>query len=101
MREENGALLLVNRIKVVEFTSHALVKIQVLKDHGVEVSKELVEAVVRAPDYLESGYGERYVAQRGLDPHRVLRVVYEEIHDGALVVTLYPGRRSRYEKNEI
>jgi len=28
-----------------------------------------------------------------------LRVVYEEYTDYMLIITLYPGRRRRYEKN--
>jgi hypothetical protein len=87
--------------KLVEFTPHALVKMQVLRDHGVEVTKELLEHTVRAPEFTEPGYGGRIIAQAAVDDSHVLRVVYEETGAGAVVVTMYPGRRIRYEKNEI
>lgn len=47
------------------------------------------------------GYGGRKIAQGPLDESRVLRVVYEEKGDDIIIVTFYPGRRQRYEKNQI
>jgi hypothetical protein len=87
--------------KTIQFTSHALVKIQVLRDHGMKVSKETIENTIRAPDQHEWGYGERRVAQRAVDEDHVLRVVYEETEAEIIVITMYPGKRRRYEKNKI
>jgi hypothetical protein len=83
----------------IEFSLHSLLKIEILKSHGLEVSKEIVENVVRTPDRIEEGYKNRLVAQKGFDETRVLRVVYETLPDKIYVVTVYPGRRSRYEKD--
>jgi len=52
-----------------------------LKAHGVDVSKETIEDIVRNPDRIEEGYKNRLVAQKGFDETRVLRVVYEEFPD--------------------
>ena len=83
----------------VEFSLHSLLKIEILKAHGVDVSKETIEDIVRNPDRIEEGYKNRLVAQKGFDETRVLRVVYEEFPDKKYVITVYPGRRSRYEKD--
>jgi hypothetical protein len=41
------------------------------------------------------------LAQKALDATHVLRVVYEEAGQDILVITLYPGRRTRYEKDPV
>jgi hypothetical protein len=83
----------------IEFSQHSLLKIEILKSHGIDVSREIVENVVRTPDRIEEGYKNRLVAQKGFDETRVLRVVYEALPGKFYVVTVYPGRRSRYEKD--
>ncbi len=83
----------------IEFSPHSLLKIKILISHGMGVSKEIVENVVRTPDRIEKGYKERLIAQKGFDDTHVLRVIYETLLDKIYVVTLYPGRRSRYEKD--
>lgn len=83
----------------IEFSPHSLLKIDILKSHGMDVSREIVENAVRNPDKIDTGYKERLVAQKGFDETRVLRVVYEALPEKLYVVTLYPGRRSRYEKD--
>lgn len=83
----------------IEFSPHSLLKIEILKSHGIDVSKEVVEDIVRNPDRTDVSYKERLIAQKGFDETRVLRVVYEALPDKLYVVTVYPGRRSRYEKD--
>ena len=83
----------------IEFSLHSLLKIEILTSHGINVSKEIVENVIRNPDRIDKGYKERLVAQKGFDETRVLRVVYEALPEKLYVVTIYPGRRSRYEKD--
>ena len=51
------------------------------------------------PQKLEQGYGGRAIAQKGLDHDHVLRVVYEEHPDELVIITFYPGRRERYDKD--
>jgi hypothetical protein len=83
----------------IEFSFHSLVKIEILKSHGVNISKEIVEDIIRFPDKTEVGYKGRSIAQKGFDETHVLRVVYETKPEKIWVVTVYPGRKSRYEKN--
>lgn len=83
----------------IDFSPHSLVKIAILRSHGIDVSKEIVENVVLSPDRIDSGYKDRLIAQKGFDERRVLRVVYETLPDKIYVVTVYPGRRSRYEND--
>lgn len=42
----------------VEFSPHSLLKIEILRSHGMDVSKEIVEDVVRTPDRIDEGYKE-------------------------------------------
>ena len=83
----------------IEFSPHSVLKIEILRSHGMDVSKEIVENVVRTPDRVDKGYKERLIAQKGFDDTHVLRVIYETLPDKIYVVTFYPGRRSRYEKD--
>ena len=83
----------------IEFSQHSLLKIEILRAHSVDVSKEIVENIVRTPDRVEVGYKERLIAQKGFDDTHVLRVIYESLPDKIYVVTVYPGRRTRYEKD--
>ncbi|GAB4421878.1 MAG: DUF4258 domain-containing protein [Thermodesulfovibrionales bacterium] len=87
--------------KEIEFSAHALLKIEILRSHGFNLSKEDVEKVLRDPDILDIGYKGRLIAQRVFDESHVLRVIYEERAGKIYVITIYPGRRSRYEKNKI
>ena len=83
----------------IEFSSHSLLKIEVLKAHGIALTREIVEDVIRNPDRIDVGYKKRLIAQKGFDEIHVLRVVYEVFLDKKYVITVYPGRRSRYEKD--
>jgi len=65
----------------IEFSPHSLLKIEILRSHGIEVSKEIVENVVRAPDRMDKGYKNRLIAQKGFSDTHVLRVVYESSPD--------------------
>jgi hypothetical protein len=53
----------------------------------------------RSPDKLEIGEEDKLIAQKRLDENLVLRVVYRDFGSFILIITLYPGRRSRYEKD--
>lgn len=83
----------------IEFSPHSLLKIEILKSHGLNITKEMAEDFIRNPDIIVEGYKGRLVAQRGIDDSHVVRVVYETRPEGLYVVTVYPGRRSRYEKD--
>jgi len=47
---------------IIEFNPHSLLKIEILRSHGIEVSKEIVENIVRAPDRIDKGYKDRLIA---------------------------------------
>jgi len=85
----------------IHFSHHALLKFEVLAAHGLSLEKELVVNTVLKPAGVFEGPRGRKIAQGSLDESRVLRVVYEEKGDDIIVVTFYPGKRRRYEKNQI
>jgi len=86
-------------VKKVEFSNHAQIKIELLKNHGMVIEEDFVKNAVLKPDKVEKGYKGRLIAQKLLDSDHVVRIVYEEYRDYSLVITVYPGRRDRYEKD--
>ena len=83
-------------MKPVRFTPHALAKLSLTQRHGFAIDEETIVAAVQKPLAVFPGFSGRLIAQSFLDEEHVLRVVYEE--DGEItVITLYPGRRQRYE----
>ena len=83
----------------IEFSTHSLLKIEILQSHNFNLSKEIVADIVRFPDKIYAGYQDRVVAQKVFDETHVIRVVYENKPEKLLIITVYPGRRSRYEKD--
>jgi len=53
----------------IDFSLHSLLKIEILRSHGLDVSKEIVENVVRIPDRIEEGYKEGQLLKRALTEH--------------------------------
>jgi len=84
-------------VKKIRFTQHALAKIKILRQHKVNISPDFVKEVLISPDRIDSGYKERKIAQKVLDKTHVLRVIFEETPEEWVIITLYPGRRERYE----
>lgn len=85
------------KFRQVKFTSHAMVKLQVLRKHGVMVDENEVVDVVRHPDKVIKSKKGRFVAQKVYDEKHLIRVIYEVKDENALVVTFYPAKRERYE----
>lgn len=86
-------------MKKIVFSQHALYKIDILRRHRIFVDEKLIENAVVNPDKIESGYKGRSVAQKTLDENHVMRIVYVENEESLRIITMYPGRRKRYEKN--
>jgi uncharacterized DUF497 family protein len=86
-------------MKKIVFSLHYINKIQILSNHQIFVDEKLITKIITKPDRIEKGYKNRLVAQGVLDDKHVLRIVYEESNDEIKIITIYPGRRSRYEKD--
>jgi uncharacterized protein YutE (UPF0331/DUF86 family) len=86
-------------MKEIKFSEHVLLKIEILKRHGIIIKEDFIKNAIAYPDKIDHGYKDRFIVQKKLDPEHVLRIVYEEYTDYILVITLYPGRRKRYEKD--
>jgi uncharacterized DUF497 family protein len=87
------------RAKKIEFTEHALIKRDILSLHGFTIETETIKDIIKSPEKIETGYKNRKIAQKRISPTHVLRVVYEEIGEEIRIVTFYPGKRERYEKD--
>ena len=74
-----------------------MLKFDYFRRQGLLIDQAQVLEAIGTPDMVMDGYGGRKIAQVGLDADRVLRVVYEENEGERIIVTFYPGRRSRYE----
>lgn len=84
-------------MKPVRFTSHADEKVGILAAHGCVVTRAQVLETLNQPDQTVVGYKGRMVARGPLSPHHLLNVVFSETQAEIIVVTFYPGRRTRYE----
>jgi hypothetical protein len=85
-------------IKEIRFSDHARLKMEILASHNVYIDQDFVVGTVRSPDKIAIEE-DKSIAQKRLDENLVLRVVYREFNAFILIITLYPGRRSRYEKD--
>jgi uncharacterized DUF497 family protein len=85
----------------IKFSEHAYLKLDILKSHGILLTIEVVQDAIANPDKIEEGYKGRMIAQKGLDTSHVVRVVYEKHGEEIKVITFYPGRRERYDKDKI
>ena len=83
-------------MKAIRFTSHALDKLSIVRGWGFIIDETVIIEAIRHPRETYLGYPDRFIAQVILDENHVLRVVYEEDTE-ITVITLYPGRRHRYE----
>ena len=89
------------RFMKIIFTKHAEKKFGVLREHKCVFAREQVIEVLHKPDSTDVfSRAPLYVAQKGLDKRRVLRVVYRKEENHIIVITFYPGRRKQYEKNK-
>ena len=86
-------------MKEIKFSLHCLEKIVLLKRHNFSIENEFVIDAILNPDSTSIGKVNRKIAQKILDENHVLRVIYEDSEDEILIITLYPGRRKRYEEN--
>ena len=86
--------------KRIEFSQHSLIKIEILASHDITVSTDVIITTLRNPEKVESRGDGKFIAQKRLNG-LVLRVVYQEYTTMIVVITIYPGRRSRYENNEV
>jgi len=68
-----------------------------LERHGFKIEKEYIVNAVRSPDKVVKGSKGRLIAQKAYDEKHLIRVIYEVRGGNAVVVTLYPARRGRYE----
>lgn len=87
----------------ISYTRHARAKFEILKRHGFEVKPDQVEETVLSPENVIPQPGGKFIAQKGITPRHVLRVIYRVEGTTRVVITfpkglsVYPGRRERYE----
>jgi hypothetical protein len=82
----------------IRWSEHAKLKLNILNQRNLNISPEKVLETIRSPN--ASFYeDEKTIAQSELDESLVLRVVYRDF--AAFIITLYPGKRSRHEKDSL
>jgi hypothetical protein len=84
--------------KQIKFSQHSLLKIEVLAQHGINITQEYIIDVINSPDQVESSGKGKITAQKRING-LVLRVIYQEYSAFIIIITVYPGRSSRYENN--
>lgn len=68
---------------MIFFTKHAEHKFEILKRHGVDISRDKVIETLEKPDHIDRSRLPLLVAQTELDQTHVLRVVYKQ-EDGII-----------------
>ena len=81
--------------KAITLSPHAKEKLKRLVQIGI--SEEKTIQTIQNPENLTTGYFGRKIAQSSLTEELVLRVIYEEMNNNILVITIYPAKRRRYE----
>ena len=79
------------------FSKHAKWKFEVLRRHGIIITKKTIEDAVARPDNVELGLKETMIAQKRLDEEHLIRVIYARKDNDIRVITFYQSRRERYE----
>ncbi|MEL6136887.1 MAG: DUF4258 domain-containing protein [Cyanobacteria bacterium J06628_6] len=82
----------------VKFSLHAIEKLKALQ-RELPITRESVIQTITQPDSLQVLEEDKRLAQKQLTDKLLLQVVYREFTAFILTITVYPGRRSRYEKN--
>ena len=88
-------------MKEIRFSQHSLDKLKILSRHKMVITKEFIIETITNPDKLEIKGDNKQIAQKNLNNSLVLRVVYQNFDAFILVITLYPGRKTRYDKNNL
>jgi len=55
--------------------------------------------LLRTPIVLKAVIREDLLLKKILDKDHVIRIIYVENDESLRIITMYPGRRKRYEKN--
>ena len=85
----------------VRLTQHVRDKFQELAEQGFHLTARIVEDVVLHLDRVDPDDDDVLIAQKGFTAQHVLRVAYAERAGVIVCITVYPGRRSRYERSEV
>lgn len=75
---------------MVHFTHYAYNKFEVLKRHGFPVERASVAQVLELPDIIDDTKKPLLYAQRKINTHHTLRVVFKNEAGAARVITFYP-----------
>jgi hypothetical protein len=86
--------------KEIRWSDHAKLKLDIFKHRNLEISPEKVIETIRSPNAMFTE-DEKAIAQANLDERLVLRVVYREFNAFIVIITFYPAKRSRYEKDSL
>ena len=82
----------------IVFCRHAEAEFQVQREHGFDVSRDMVLSAVRKPDKVERGHKGRNIAQINVSATHLIRLIYEEEQASMRVITFYPVHFSKAHK---
>jgi len=84
--------------KRVIVKNHARERLE--REKVYNVTEEALIQIIREPDEIVSGRGNRLVAHKVLDEDYILRVVHEELEHEVQIITFYRAKRERYYRGE-
>jgi len=84
-----------------DYCEHSRIKLNLLSARGIFITPEFILETVQFPDKIEISEDNKRIAQKKFNDNLVIRVVYREFSAFFLIITLYPGRISRYEQDTL
>jgi hypothetical protein len=86
--------------KEIRWSEHAQLKLDIFNQRNVNISSDWIVEIIQNPNTLIEEEDKK-IAQSPITDGLVLRVIYREFSTFILIITFYPGRRSRYEKDSL
>lgn len=75
---------------MIYFTSYANRKLEILRTHDFDISKEQVLRIAETPESVSRSRFSFYIAEGTLDERYKLRVVFKKENSTKKIITFYP-----------
>lgn len=77
---------------MIYFTKHAELKLHILREHGLNITKNQVKKTVIAPDSVAETKFSFYVSERKINKSLCLAVIFKREDGMEKIITFYPIR---------
>jgi len=85
---------------MVIYTKHAKEKFKILKEQGFVVQKRVIEETVKSPELIDYSQLPLLIGQKSIDEKHILKVVFKKENGIIKIITFYPMRKRKLNKNK-